>query len=275
MNAEIAQLVAVVCRGNAELRDFDLPDFFPDNSTCQFCERVEFVVPVRGFFLKWKEKVIAHSPDKWFQQLCDVVIEGLELCYQSSGGGTSHDRELAGFVGGGGNWSIKESIWGEYHQWAPIWRAGSNADDRRPWSVTYRRIGSAASPSPPSKLSPIDAARQLDAALKDILGFAAQSAEDYVEHFDGARQALRGKDCSRIYHKDLAPVGALTDEGARLLDACQLAWVFGGMGSWNDMSFEGDAGRQYELVSEALFVAVNSAIVVAANSSFPSAENRQ
>jgi hypothetical protein len=37
------------------------------------------------------------------------------------------------------------------------------------------------------------------------------------------------------------------------------------MGSWNDMSFEGDAGKEYETASEQLFSALNDAICAAAN----------
>jgi hypothetical protein len=39
------------------------------------------------------------------------------------------------------------------------------------------------------------------------------------------------------------------------------------MGSWNDMGFEGKEQEVYERVSEALFRAVNAAMVAAANAS--------
>jgi hypothetical protein len=52
-----------------------------------------------------------------------------------------------------------------------------------------------------------------------------------------------------------------------LLEACQTAWVFGGMGSWNDLWFEGEDQGIYERVSERLFEAVNAGIEQAATSS--------
>ena len=70
------------------------------------------------------------------------------------------------------------------------------------------------------------------------------------------------------YHQDLAPGGVLTDLASALLDACQKAWVFGGMGSWNDLGFEGDSQRDYERMSESLFGAVTRAIAGAASSAF-------
>jgi len=69
------------------------------------------------------------------------------------------------------------------------------------------------------------------------------------------------------YHQDLAPTGFLSEEAAVLLDACQTAWVFGGMGSWNDLWFEGEDQGIYERVSERLFEAVNAGIEQAATSS--------
>ena len=47
-----------------------------------------------------------------------------------------------------------------------------------------------------------------------------------------------------------------------MLDACQHASVFGGMGSWNDQSFAGAEGEAYERVSERLFRALNRAIAI-------------
>ena len=46
--------------------------------------------------------------------------------------------------------------------------------------------------------------------------------------------------------------------------ACK-AYVFGGMGPWNDMSFDGDAGVEYDAVTRSLHQAVMTAIDVAAN----------
>lgn len=44
------------------------------------------------------------------------------------------------------------------------------------------------------------------------------------------------------------------------------AWVFGGMGSWDDMGFAGEAQKEYETVSKKLFQTLNEAIAVAASS---------
>jgi hypothetical protein len=48
--------------------------------------------------------------------------------------------------------------------------------------------------------------------------------------------------------------------------ACQHAWVFGGMGSWNDVSFDAKPG-EYERVSEQLHRALLQGILAGANAS--------
>ena len=60
-----------------------------------------------------------------------------------------------------------------------------------------------------------------------------------------------------------------------MLKAAMSAWVFGGMGSWNDMGFE-DAVTQskYESVSESLFNVINEAIEASTNSAMPSEATR-
>ena len=52
-----------------------------------------------------------------------------------------------------------------------------------------------------------------------------------------------------------------------LLDACQSAWVFGGMGSWNDLAFDGEAQAEYERTSQTLVLTLTDVIQAAANAS--------
>jgi hypothetical protein len=55
-------------------------------------------------------------------------------------------------------------------------------------------------------------------------------------------------------------------EARQLLSACERAWVFGGMGSWNDLGFrEGDLQRRYDQVTPSLYEAVVGGIAAAVN----------
>ena len=70
-----------------------------------------------------------------------------------------------------------------------------------------------------------------------------------------------------MYHSDLAPSSDLPLEARQLLGAAQLAWVFGGMGSWNDLGFEGPDQQDSNQLSDRLFALLNEAICCAVNSS--------
>ena len=54
------------------------------------------------------------------------------------------------------------------------------------------------------------------------------------------------------------------DRQAAIFEACSRAWVFGGMGSWNDLG----GGERYDRVSQALYDSLNACIAALANSSF-------
>ncbi|MCC6412891.1 MAG: hypothetical protein IT270_14600 [Saprospiraceae bacterium] len=56
----------------------------------------------------------------------------------------------------------------------------------------------------------------------------------------------------------------------QLLYAADSAWVFGGMGSWNDQSFEDkEVNGRYERLSALLYNAINGAIMAAVNNDQP------
>jgi hypothetical protein len=50
-----------------------------------------------------------------------------------------------------------------------------------------------------------------------------------------------------------------------LLASAQAAWVFGGMGSWNDLGFDGNDQQEYTALSDELFLLLNQAIGATVN----------
>lgn len=108
--------------------------------------------------------------------------------------------------------------------------------------------------------------------LAAIGNFArTRKLEGFSKAFDAGLAQLNAQDPYKgDYHGDLAPDRALPLAAAQLLGAAQAAWVFGGMGSWNDLWFEGDDQSLYERLSEDLYQLLNAAIVTAANTSAPS-----
>lgn len=150
------------------------------------------------------------------------------------------------------------------------WEVGDrNASDQRIWKVTYGQVAEHAT----TALGEVDlneTARCLSAALEDTYAFSVRMhCDPFSECFRKALDAM-STSVRNGYHTDLTPQGLLAVEADAMLDACQNAWVFGGMGSWNDMGFDGDDGQDYDRVSEQLFAALTNAISVATNSGFRS-----
>lgn len=264
MNGPIAQCVALVCYGNAVLggaRGL----YFQGNSTARFCDRIEFAEQASD----GKVTVLADNPDAWFAYLARSGVAGLRLSRAPQGRPLASDRMSAGFVGGGEVWTIDAlRTGGQGESWQAYWNVWNRkAPEQRIWRVTYARSAAPA----PGEVDSLTAARaELAAALDEIHAFAERNqCGGFVECFAEARGVLAGAPgAKRGFHRDLAPERVLGADALDVLDACQHASVFGGMGSWNDQSFDGAENEIYERVSERLFRAVNRAITAAANESF-------
>lgn len=175
------------------------------------------------------------------------------------------DRMSAGFVGGGGTWALETLLAQRRSQfWYPKWEVwNAQASDQRIWRVTYD-AGPLLATEPGRPPDIERCVHRLREALTAILAFSEQQKCDpFTQDFRDALSALDGK--KDAYHPDLAPAGVLTDPERRALQACQFASVFGAMGSWNDMSFEGSIQGDYEAVSSRLFAMLGEAVPVAAN----------
>jgi hypothetical protein len=280
MQATIAQIIALTIHGNASIKgapQLTRSDFFPANSTFIFCEYVRFVDMKRNA-ASWDESDYASDPAAWFARLKQESVSALRLVHESTDGqkvGDQNvsDRMLVGFVGGGGRWLIEAIKPNGSDFWEGRWHVGDRQrSDRKIWRVSYGRT---ASDQPTlDRAAPEIAAlkSQLDGNLRAISAFARKQRMDgFAKAFDAGLAQLNSPNPSKgLYHSDLAPQNGLSLPAAQLLGAVQAAWVFGGMGSWNDVGFEGEDQILYERLSEDLYRLLNTAIVVATNASIVS-----
>lgn len=262
-----AQLVALACHFNARARGAVSATFFSANSTCQFCEYVRFVRRDGGLFgIGGDWKVVAKTPDEWISTQAKSSRRAL-ITREPGMDPRLSDRMSAGFVGGGGTWTLWVVENGRGDAWSPSWQVGNRtAPEKRIWRVTYARSAMNVAHTIASEpLEPLRA--KLEGCLSDALAFCGRhNIDEFAAQFRKALECLSSADpLSLIYHKDLAPPDTLTTSAQQLLAACSAAWVFGGMGSWNDLYFDDDK-QSYERISEDLFTAVNEAICAAANS---------
>ena len=270
MNGPIAQLAALTCHGNAFLGGRDFPAFFPSNSTCRFCDRIEFVefeANAKGDQIR---KTLAANPDAWIHELPIREVDGLRLLFGARNDPHISDRMSAGFAGGGHVWTLevkRDDGLSEY--WSPDWSVwNADAPDRRIWRVSYRLT--LTKPSEPYKGRNLAIVKQtFRESLTEIQEFSERHTQGiFAQHFADALASLDDPGADVGYHKDIAVPGQLNADAESLLKASMCAWVFGGMGSWNDMGFAQPIQTEYENESDKLFDVIHEAIEASIASTF-------
>jgi hypothetical protein len=261
-------MISLTCFGNAALRGIPIGKFFPNHSSCKFCESVTFTAGRKKRNGSIESFNFADSPDQWFENLIKRKIRTLRLHWQPRENPPLPDHISAGFVGGGRVWKI-EAVRkdGSSEFWLEKWVIGNREDaDRRIWRVTYglREVAKTQAVQDVSLDAVIQNLRKALKEIKDASALYANGA--FVELFDRGLNALDNPSADAP-RGNLSPPGVLPSEAEALLKAAQYAWVFGGMGSWNDGGFPKGLEVEYERVSTQLYDALNEAIAKAVSSS--------
>jgi len=271
MTGILSQIIALTAYGNDYLNNGKIPtDFNSTNTTFQFCNKVDFRdFKKMFFFLKPKESVISSSPTEWFKYLKSDGCRHLRLYFEySKDQSFAKDHQLAGLVGGGGSWLI-EAVYDNYsNYWANRWEVtNQNATDNKIWSVNY---GMTVKKQHISNLQ-IDNQKikdKLRHTLTEIADFAfKKNLQSWGEQFDKAKETLDSSSPGEnYYHKDLIPIDNYSVTAKQILFSAGSAWVFGGMGSWNDLGFDSkDDNETYDRLSEQLYSNINEAIIAGTN----------
>ena len=268
MQGNISQALALTAVGNAALNGRDVTGFWPDASVFVFSKLCEFREPDGSEEMR----LVAADPLDWFEML-RTTCSGLRLhaapMEQQPGLGPIAERMLVGFVGGGPRWLIEAVGRGRSRIWQGFDHVLDRNDaERRIWAHTYLLQGETA-PQSLSITSVQQASVDLDAALAAIEGLSREiGAEHFTERFVQAGAAL-AEGGPPAFHVDIADYADLDEPARRLFAAATHAWVFGGMGSWNDMGgFEPELNARYERCSEELFDALVNAVSAIANSTY-------
>jgi hypothetical protein len=269
VNGELAQLVALAAHGNAWLagpHDRPAPDLERTSSTFQHVSRVTFrFAPT----LATGGEVGAVAD--WLAG--ERRLATLRLRLQTPVPRTGSSRRLgrlpdriASSFSGGVDWGLIAEGQRTRRAWWPHWTFQPAPDIQRgSWHVSYDegRV-------PRSGLKPArDVASAMStmlAAIERAAAFAAtQDWDDWRDWLSSAAVATVPR-----FHPDLLPVDAYSADARRLVAIAASAWVFGGMGSWNDLSFDDpDAEAEYRRVIDRLWPALCSAVAAAANSPAP------
>ena len=271
MLGTVAQIVALTAYGNDYLRNGIIPpDFASLNTAFQFCNKVDFSEFKKGILSsKTKEKVVSDNPTEWFKYLRTSGCKYLRLYYESSKDeSVAKDYKLAGFVGGGGVWLIEAVYFGYSQYWANRWEVTDmNAVDRKIWVVNY----ATASEKQPTRNYQFDnqsVKNKLAHTLDEITDFAyKQNFQYWAEIFEKSRDVLDSVSPEgNYYHNDLIPLDNYSLTAKQILFSAGTAWVFGGMGSWNDLGCSNEEDSEiYEKLSKELYSIIIEAIIAGTN----------
>lgn len=255
MNGEIAQYVGLVCYANAHLRHRNnIPQFFPDNKACKFCYEVVFIAD---------KKKVAQTPDEWFKFLVENNALGVRLVKSRS---TINPNDAAFVNIGGLLLEVQYNNFVEY--WASNFQVEKqDAPDERIWRVQYQMLGKE-NRSPMKTRNVADLKDAFKSELLNMKEFSQKhKLESYVKKFTNAIESLDKEKKTHEHYENLYVEGTLSKLAAAMLDTAAVSWVFGGMGSWNDLYFTGEDGKEYEEVSKNFFLIINDVICAAANDS--------
>jgi len=263
MNGFVALYVALASYGNLYIRQgIHAAKLDFDNSTLIYCGKLEFVVDATS------KTPIAKTPEEWFEFLKKNGCQALKIFYWHSDQKQGKDHELVAFVGGGGNWII-EAIYGDY---ANYWVCketviNRNANDKRGRGIEFDLIKKNA-PVLDAMSTVSETKDNLRVSLLHILAFAEEHRPGYWANvFKSALSNLNSQTPESAYYKDAFVEKHNSLDCLQLLTSANIASVFGGMGSWNDIFYATDElQKQNDILSADLFDKINQAIVVAVNS---------
>jgi hypothetical protein len=263
----ILRSLALVAVGNAAFAGRDVSAFWPGDPLFRYTKSLDFMTPRDAGPLARA----AANPVSWFSKLRKRGCRGFRLhnapMKQSAKLGHIEERMLVGMVGGGPRWMI-ETVYGDHSElWEGFDRVGDQkAPDKKIWLSAYVLIGEAESAE---RVDADVAGATIDVhdALLSIEGVAREiPGAPFADAFAGALEALKGEDLA--YPLEFLQFAQLAPEATRLLKAAGRSWVFGAMGSWNDIVVDAPLKPRYESASKALFDALRRAVLVVANSTY-------
>jgi len=257
VNGEIYQSVSLVIHGNAFKQGIEINDFPNSSNAFQSCDPIKFKKMSRKL-LKRKEVLISDGVREWYR---DIIANsrGARLLVP----GNAKNYSMVGFAGGGSSFLVEVVGDDLSTLWQPVWRFQTTTQK---WNVDYLHIAEDVFDDVTVEPKIDETIALLADALNRILNFTNAHNLGFQNCFEAALDALVSSeaDCDL----NLSPKQYIDADAASLLNSAAKAWVFGAMGSWNDVWAPEGHQEEYDEVSGGLYSAILLAVRDAANSTF-------
>ncbi|MCO4782158.1 MAG: hypothetical protein KC646_07495 [Candidatus Cloacimonetes bacterium] len=263
MNYSVIQLLSICLQGNCYLSQ---SRHFKDcDTTIEEWNQIQFS-DVKEKRSGYERQNICTSVHKWFEYLYKANVKQISVCYTKDNETDSFVRETSGFIGGGGRWMLQTSTNERSDLWEADWTVKSNgSEDQDIWDITYLRIAKDFIPPNIDLPSLYRCKINLKSILPRISKFAhTNNLSNFGDIFDKSLAHLDYDTDLPINDYIKLPLDLISNERKTLLYCSFQAWVFGGMGSWNDHSFvSNDLQNEYIKLSNELFDELHLAILSA------------
>lgn len=263
MNVELAQIIALIAYGNEYLSSprTGALELFPSHSTFQHISQISFQKEkTLHEAMEWSW-ILARDTQTWFSHLerdgikC-LKLDLLNLQYLPPPYATS-------IFTAGGAWVIQtdqgkcwKAKWAFTHQrsrQARIWKIEYWESDNLPVIKDFPDIETAS--------------RDLENSLEEAQNFSARRKFSWETWFADAIKLLHNPFPIQPFYADLLPYTFGNVRVRQLLAGALKAWVFGGLGSWNDMYIiDPSLEKEYQRISKNLYGAVIQSVGAVTNS---------
>ncbi|MFK7790961.1 MAG: hypothetical protein AB8C95_15895 [Phycisphaeraceae bacterium] len=270
MIISISQMVSLVCYANAVVQTNQPIEFAVNDQ--QLHERYSF----QFVFAESQsdEVAIARDMASWIEWLRQQGLLDVQLVFKPNQDLNFPDHETYQLPNLDAHWSMIIRCRDAVSLWTVKWSVGNESERSHPdyepaWNIRYtgKAINTHALPQGESLEE-----------VESRLWSAINSANEYAKTFHNTshfihwlEQGLGYLKCNEGRLAEYFPYWAklqANSQAKRILAAADDAWVFGGMGSWNEPWYKYESGDEnlYHAITTELYGALVAAIVTATNS---------
>ncbi len=252
MNGEVSQICRIVAAARTALKNGTDYEFTPlkyeGSITFNFCDRKNEGGPLFR----------AKDPADWFAHLKNEGIQSIFMIM-----GMKVARQQLGFVNHAGTSIFVRYADNTVTRFVPYW---SFSNETRLWTIVYTE--SIAEGAPENDPEFRNESSLMIATLTDIEKLAEELGEaNFAKTFKKAAEILAGDKVPTFKEGAVPP--QLPDEMMKYYVACDMADVFGAMGSWNDSAAAAaqthDRSKDYVTLSDRLVCGIRLMTMYAVN----------